>query len=758
VYRIQADGQLSARAGLTEMAGRLPDLRPAGDAALSALRYLDGHPSAPERWLLIYDGVESPDTLNGLLPGSGNGHVLVTSRTPTVVDSAEVLDVPPLAADAARATLTDLVPGILPAEADQIADAISCIPLAARLTAGWVNVVARQLYARGMTPATLVSNAVSEFIDRFRAEETGPADEPVRLVFEMLLRLLREEHHDEAALLLLETCAFLAPAGMSGRLLRSADMLAQLAQADPDFSDPVLVNNVRRTLADYGFTVSALASQDPLCLQPRVRELLSDRLSPDQQAARSATVTRMLAAFAPIAIEDDVAAQEFYAELLPHVEPSNAPMQLDAEVRRWLVNQIRFLWQRETTAAWHLAADLAERLAQRWGSMLVERDDDPLLLRLRTQLGNVYRSLCEFDRAQAIDLDVLSRQRRVLGETHLRTLMTARSYGADLRLTGRFKEALNVDQDTWQAFKETLGSDDVMTIRASDNMALSELLCGHAEHALRRQQDDLRRAERIKSEQPAQRPWVMFNVGTLQRELGLYEESRSSLDEANYEFDTLVGDGKLAPTLWVVLRTAAGLAITERRLGMPNMNATRAVLKTCRETYGDDYPDVLALELSLAGDLHCADYHEEAVSQAQEARRRCISVFGAKHPLTRICEIDLSIYALAAGQTQLASEMSADALSALTEILDVGHPWLQAAAVAQANVLAVTGHPADALQLENAVLAEYQRQLKPGNSLLRTVAINRANTQLLLNQPAAIPDSEKGLQRRRAIEIDIPPY
>jgi hypothetical protein len=251
---------------------------------------------------------------------------------------------------------------------------------------------------------------------------------------------------------------------------------------------------------------------------------------------------------------------------------------------------------------------------------------------------------------------------------------------------------------------------------------------------------------------------VLFHVGTLQRELGLYEESRKSLDEAKYEFDSLVGDGKLPPTLWVVLRTAAGLGITERRLGRPTPDTTRSVLKTCRDTYGPEYPDVLALELSLAGDLHATGGHAEAVEHAEAALARCDSVFGADHPFTRICEIDLSGYALAADDRRRADELSTRALAALTLCLNPGHPWLQAAMVARANVLALAGQPALALSLEETALAHYQRRLRPGNPLLRTIAINQANTRMLLNQPGAIPDSERGMRRRSTIEIDIPPY
>lgn len=759
VFRIQADSPHAVREGLGTLAARLPDLHPAGDAGLSALRYLSTHPSMPERWLLIYDGADTPTVLDGLLPEPGRGHVLVTART-TAAGSPADLPVTPLTPDAASAMLAALVPGLLPAEASQVAEALDYVPLAIRLAAGWLNVVVQQLLANGMRPATVVSNAVQEFIDQlttWSGRHAMPDADPARLAVELLLQRLRMERYGAAALLLLETCAFLAPTGMSVPLLQSPAMLAQFTEADAEFSDPVLVNNVRSTLSGYGLSVPERSSRDPVRLHPWVREILRDRMAPAERTARTGAVTRILSSHAPLAIEDDVAGHEVYAELLQHVEPSSAPLQLDFGVRRWLVNQVRYLWQLGTVNAWHAAADLGERLARHWAAALDDHDD-PLLLRLRTQLANVYRSLSRFEEAQAMDLDVLRRQRRVLGLAHLRTLMTARSYGADLRVIGEFEAALNEDQSTWQAFRSTLGDGHLMTIRASDNLALSELLCGYPELALQRQREDADRAGRLRSEQPWQRPWVMFHVGTLERELGWYEDSRRTLDEAKYDFDNLVAEGRLAPTLWVVLRTAAGLAITERRLGKPAPEATQAVLNAFLETHGDAHPDVLGLEMSLAGDLHATGHSAEAASRADDVRRRCAAVFGDGHPFTGLCQVNLSSYELAAGQSQLADDMSGLALSALEARLNAGHPWVQAARVARANVRAVTGHPAEAAVLEELVLAEYQRRLGPGNPLLRTVAINHANTRMLLNQPGALPASEEGMRRRGAIEIDFPPY
>jgi hypothetical protein len=281
---------------------------------------------------------------------------------------------------------------------------------------------------------------------------------------------------------------------------------------------------------------------------------------------------------------------------------------------------------------------------------------------------------------------------------------------------------------------------------------------GDPDQALDRQELDIIRARRIRSEQPWREPWVQFHVGTLLRELGEYKDSADHLLQAKRKFSDLVDEGRIAPTMWAVLRTTAGLAITERRRGNPQAEVTRRTLADCENTYGERYPDALALRLSLAGDLYATGRLEAAVEQAELARAGYIRVFGPEHPFTRICEVDLSIYALAAGRQGLVDELSGIALAAFTDQLAPGHLWLLAAQLARANVLVAAGQLADALALEESACASYRERLGQYHKLTSIAAINASDTRLLLNNPANMTDSREGRTRRRAVELDAPPY
>lgn len=758
ICRISADSVEAIRAGLAELAVLSPPTRPSGETGLAALHELEAESDGKLHWLLIYDGVEDSSTLDGLLPGPGRGHVMLTARE-AVADTFSVLPVAALQQQPACDLLAELLPGILPAKTVLIADALEGVPLALRLAAGWIGVVISQLLSVGANPATVTSNAAQEYAEQF-ANWAGGGDvaDPVVVAVNLLTERLATAERGAAALLLLETCAFLAPRGMSRRLLRSPGMLAQLADADSDITDPVVVHNVLRTLEAHRFTLARAAPEDPLQIHPRVMEIIRAGLPVDRRAERTKAVTQMLAVSAPLDIDDDVIGNAaIYSELVQHVAPSGALTETAADVRRWLVNQVRYLWQTEMVSAWESAVSLGEKLAWYWTAMLPAKEDDPLLLRLRTQLANAYRSLGEFEQARMIDDDVLSRQRSVLGLTHLRTLMTARSYAADLRLVGDFEDALLEDQSTWQAFSQTLGDDHIMTIIASNNLAVSEHLCGDTEQALERLQTDVARSRRLGTERPWQEAWLLTQVGTLLRELGRYVESRATLAEARTEFENLVSAGLVSPTSRGVLRAMAGLLITERRLGRPDPVAIERTLEECRNTYGNLDPDVLALYLSRAGDLYAQERHDEAVEQAERVRESYIRVFGPTHPFTRLCEVDLGIYALAANRLPLADEMSANGLASLQQLFGSRHPWSLAAAVDRANVLAVIGDLEKARTLDEQAHYEYQRQL--GSDRFTWIAgRNAAHTRLLANEPAAVHDFSERFAGRHVIELDAPAY
>ncbi len=329
IVLIRADSAEAIRADLAQLASEMPPKRPGGEAGTAALEEQLWGAAAPRRWLLILTGADDPALLDWLLPDAGRGHVLITARDAVPARSVPVA-VPPLALADAEAIVSSLVEGISPRDAARIAEFVQGIPLALQLACAWLQVTVGQMAERGALLATVTEDTAREFQSRFsRLVAGGPAavSGPVRPVVELQLEGLRSGPLGEAAALLLETCAFLGSSGLSWRLLTSPEMLAQLAAANQEMTDPVLMPLVFHQIASRGLLLlddAALLPGDltraSLRVHPRVLNVVRDRMTPQQQADRRQQVSRMLAASAPLRIDNDVIRDRaVYAELLEHV-------------------------------------------------------------------------------------------------------------------------------------------------------------------------------------------------------------------------------------------------------------------------------------------------------------------------------------------------------------------------------------------------------------------------------------------------------
>ena len=83
--------------------------------------------------------------------------------------------------------------------------------------------------------------------------------------------------------------------------------------------------------------------------------------------------------------------------------------------------------------------------------------DHSQTLHLQFQIANVLRSQGRFIEARELDTYVLERQRAVLGEDHLLTLITANGLGADLKSLGEYREALDIDRKTYDSLRTSSG-------------------------------------------------------------------------------------------------------------------------------------------------------------------------------------------------------------------------------------------------------------------------------------------------------------
>ncbi len=532
-------------------------------------------------------------------------------------------------------------------------------------------------------------------------EEEERGHDVVARVVSVLVESLRDTAPGRNALLLAQLCSFLSTQGIDLRLIRSAAMIRLLVQVGGADAEPLALDSWEADRALWVGTRFGIFRVDwgidsSLRIHRVVQKVLQAAMSPDERTSHQAQVLSALAAYAPIEVEETQLQSNRatrYRELQKHVFVSGALDSDDPWVRRWLVNQLRFLYTDGGVGISLASTEAGHALLSSWTEKF--GPGDPLANRLAAQLANVERRIG--DNALALELDdaALVHQRRSLELTHPQTLITARGRGGDLRGLGYFAEALDEDTATWVGYREIFGDDHPETRRAANNLAHSRYLAGDVAGALDLELDNFRRRRRLLGADDRMTRWSQTKVGIFQRELGRYDEALATLHEAREKLQD-VNDANELATRWQ-------LAITERLGGNPKgaLLRTSRTLTGFREMQGRYHPDTIACTLSYANDhrmLHDAAGAIKLARQVVQAYRTHRSL-PEDHPFLAIARLCLGAGLCAQNELEEAETEVLAAVEILRDGLGDAHPWTLAAVVSQARAAAALGRRSEALDL-----------------------------------------------------------
>jgi tetratricopeptide (TPR) repeat protein len=180
-----------------------------------------------EGWLLVFDNVERPGDLDGLLPTGGRGQVLVTSRNPVWGRLATPLRVDVLEHEEAKAFLLRRSGDTDHVAATALAEELGGLPLALEQAAAYCE---------------QTSLGLAGYLNRYRRADTrlldkgAPEDYPTTVATTWRLNLDQVAATSRAAVQLLRVASFLAPEAIPPDLLIADQkaLPAELAQAARD--------------------------------------------------------------------------------------------------------------------------------------------------------------------------------------------------------------------------------------------------------------------------------------------------------------------------------------------------------------------------------------------------------------------------------------------------------------------------------------------------------------------------------------------
>lgn len=733
VWWISSEFKERVNSSLAELAGKLgisvgESVAEAAEAARDALRR--GSPYA--RWLLIFDNADDPADLKDELPE--NGHVLITSRNQAWSQVAASLEIDVFTEDESVAHLKRKVRQISDQEALEVSRALGFLPLAVEQAGAWLDrtgIAARDYLA-------LLEEQTAQ------ALELAPEGFPVVVAKIWSLSFKRLSENSPAAIRMLQLCAFFAPEPISTKMIYSDEMARLLSDYDPTLREKQMVAKVVQELNRYALAKVSYGD-NTMQVHRLVQAVVSAQMTSDERVAACHGVHRILRGAKPAQEGTDMptdipANWPVFEQILPHLDPSRAAECTEDETRQLLTDLVRYLWRR---GEFIRALALGEKLSEQW--LKAFGPDDQQLLYMRFQMNNALRSLGKFEDAYARDLTVYTKQRALpnIGPDHSHTLLTAGGLGADLTGLGRFQEALDLYQETYDKQKNNFGEEHPLTLSAANNIAVALRLLGRYYDALELDGDTLDRRRAVLSERHPLTIFSAENFGYDLRNCGRYRESVEELRRTHASYADV-----LKPDANETLRTAKSLAVSLRKLGQ--YREAKVLMEETARSYQKLFPsspDRPSAELALASCYAALGDDQTAKSIARDIRDAQVRDLGENHPFTLATGTNLVAYLRVTGELNEAVDLGRRILDGLSATLGPDHPYTLACSGNIANVLADQRRLQDAADLERNALDRIQDVLTSDHP---DTLICQANLSITLRQMGHVTESDE--LRNRTID------
>ncbi|MBP2326287.1 tetratricopeptide (TPR) repeat protein [Kibdelosporangium banguiense] len=759
VWWVSAHDRQSTLSDVFQLVARLRAERQLADAdggALDVLADATGH----SRWLLVYDNAEDVGMLDDLVKPNPTRDIVITTVAPGGADSGSVLTIEPLDSRDSVALLTGRINDLSEQDALEVAEAAGHLPLTLQLAAAWLELSITEIRRTGAAALRAATSlSARAFCTKIAAQ---PAGDVVTRMMRVLKDSLVETPEGRLAVLLGQLCSFLSPRQIDLQLVRSRSMIARLVELGGDDARPLrldagIADRILWAGAKAGIFRVHWGQPAALHVHRLVQTSLRELLSPEERRERREQTLTVLADYAPTETEV-IGSTAKFAELQKHIVSSGAMHSDDDLVRRWLINQLQFLYLIGDSDIQQAAVQPASETLDRWASTFGPHDE--LHARLAAQLANVQRALGSTEEALRLDMAALAGPRRSDQPHHEQSLIIAAGgRGADLRGLGRFSDALAEDQANWQALNDVLGPDHPHTQRAANNLAVARFLSGSALGALQLERDNHRRRERLLGAKSPQTLWSLCSLGVYLREVGRYDEALATLTQAREGVLELPADKAKA----LELRILWNHAITQRQLGRVR-DAKERLAKVAveyRKMNGSTHPDTVACELSMASAYRLTGESEYALEVAQRCLRayRLDNTLPAGHPFVAVCRSTLALHLRACGLAEEALHESKTGWVHLQRALGLHHPWTVAALTAHTGDLVSTGNSSWAAEILTSAQDICRDYLTAGRKrkhpYLAIVTRNLALATRLIDLPPA-PGDDAWRTEWRDIDIDVP--
>ena len=667
--------------------------------------------------LLVFDNVENPDDLRGLIPEGTGVRTLVTTTRHLDWDRLGWLRLTVGAFDREQSVslLCEHTGDTHREAADRIADALGDVPVAITQAAATAQQGGYSLsgYLDRLSHHPLESR-MSRLEGANHPDAVGIA---LAMAYEQVLEQLRTEHpqQERIAVSLLDALSLLAASGVPTHWLLKLD-------GDSDA--------VRDTLS---FLKSAAIFQESSdgnktiipWLQGHVyRETyLNDQKKLDE--ARSYTAT-LLSGIDVNRLEDGEQRRDETHHLIEQflsVTSQDYSHSLSSEPRV----------SSKLAETLHDATSLGMSQLALGLSVSVTRACDALgphhpdTLASRNNLAGTYRASGRLDKAIPLYEQTLEDSIRGLGTDHPSTLTSRLNLAGAYQAAGRLSEAIPLYEQVFSGRSRVLGPDHRSTLMSRDELAGAYREAGRFDEAITLKKQILADAMRIMGPDSPGASAVRLNLAAIYRDAGRLDEAitlyKENLDEVSRALgldhpETLASRYRLAGAYRDTGRLDEAIPLFEQNL----TDFTRLA--------GPDHPETLASRGTLAGAYRDAGRLDEAIRLFEQNLAEVSRALGLDHPETLASRHSLAGAYRDTGRLDEAIPLFEQNLTDFIRILGPDRPDTFTSRSTLASAYQAAGRIDDAIPLFEQNLEDRTRTLGPAHPVTLTSRNNLANAYL----------------------------
>ena len=375
--------------------------------------------------------------------------------------------------------------------------------------------------------------------------------------------------------------------------------------------------------------------------------------------------------------------------------------------------------------------------------------DHPDTLASRGNLAAAYLSAGRLEQAVPLFERTLTDREHLLGADHPDTLTSRNNLAAAYQAAGRLDQAIDLHERTLTDRERVLGPDHPHTLTARDGLAAAYRAAGRLDQAIDLLEQNLADYERVLG---PDNPDTLASQGSL----AAAYQAASRLDQAVPLFEQNLVDCErvLGPDHPDTLASRGNLAAAYQDAGRPKQAVPlfEQNLADYECVLGPDHPHTLTSRNNLASAYWSADRLSEAVPLFERTLTDRECVLGPDHPHTLASRGNLAAAYQDAGRLSEAASLFGQTLGDCERVLGPDHLDTLSLRNNLAGAYQAAGRPDQAVPLFERTLADYGRVLGPDHPHTLASQGNLAYAYQAAGRPdQAVPLFEQALADRERL-------